>query len=74
MRWFCDRDTNLALPFREGINAMELTGLLLSRFQFAFTVSFHIIFPSFTIGLDHWLGEQPASEAPIDVAKTNIGR
>jgi cytochrome d ubiquinol oxidase subunit I len=28
---------------------------LLSRLQFAFTVSFHIIFPSFTIGLAAWL-------------------
>jgi cytochrome d ubiquinol oxidase subunit I len=34
---------------------MELTALLLSRLQFAFTVSFHIIFPSFTIGLAVWL-------------------
>ena len=32
-----------------------LTPLLLSRLQFAFTVSFHIIFPSFTIGLAAWL-------------------
>ena len=31
------------------------TALLLSRVQFAFTVSFHIIFPSFTIGLAAWL-------------------
>lgn len=30
---------------------MELDGELLARIQFAFTVSFHIIFPSFTIGL-----------------------
>src|ERR1700757_5248660 len=29
--------------------------LLLSRIQFAFTVSFHIIYPSFTIGLAAWL-------------------
>ena len=29
--------------------------LLLSRLQFAFTVSFHIIFPSFTIGVAAWL-------------------
>jgi cytochrome d ubiquinol oxidase subunit I len=29
--------------------------LLLSRIQFAFTVSFHIIFPAFTIGLAAWL-------------------
>lgn len=28
---------------------------ILSRIQFAFTVSFHIIFPSFTIGLASWL-------------------
>jgi cytochrome d ubiquinol oxidase subunit I len=34
---------------------MEITALLLSRLQFAFTVSFHIIFPSFTIGLAAWL-------------------
>jgi cytochrome bd ubiquinol oxidase subunit I len=34
---------------------MGLTALLLSRIQFAFTVSFHIIFPSFTIGLAAWL-------------------
>jgi cytochrome d ubiquinol oxidase subunit I len=29
--------------------------LLLARIQFAFTVSFHIIFPAFTIGLAAWL-------------------
>src|SRR5690349_6103985 len=34
---------------------MEFTALLLSRIQFAFTISFHIIFPSFTIGLAAWL-------------------
>ena len=34
---------------------MSLTALFLSRLQFAFTVSFHIIFPSFTIGLAMWL-------------------
>src|SRR4029077_14361247 len=34
---------------------MDLTALLLSRVQFAFTVSFHIIFPSFTIGIAAWL-------------------
>jgi len=32
-----------------------LTALILSRLQFAFTVSFHIVFPSFTIGLAAWL-------------------
>src|ERR1700757_1430149 len=35
--------------------AMDMTALLLSRLQFAFTISFHIIFPSFTIGLAAWL-------------------
>ncbi|MCK1351395.1 cytochrome ubiquinol oxidase subunit I [Bradyrhizobium sp. CW7] len=34
---------------------MDITALLLSRLQFAFTVSFHIIFPSLTIGLAAWL-------------------
>ena len=34
---------------------MVPTALLLSRLQFAFTVSFRIIFPSFTIGLAAWL-------------------
>jgi cytochrome d ubiquinol oxidase subunit I len=34
---------------------MDPMALLLSRLQFAFTVSFHIIFPSFTIGLAAWL-------------------
>src|ERR1700737_1795707 len=34
---------------------MEVTALLLSRLQFAFTISFHIIYPSFTIGLAAWL-------------------
>jgi cytochrome bd ubiquinol oxidase subunit I len=34
---------------------MDWTAVLLSRMQFAFTVSFHIIFPSFTIGLAAWL-------------------
>jgi cytochrome bd ubiquinol oxidase subunit I len=34
---------------------MDLTALILSRIQFAFTVAYHIIFPSFTIGLAAWL-------------------
>lgn len=34
---------------------MVWSALLLSRLQFAFTVSFHIIFPSFPIGLAAWL-------------------
>src|ERR1700677_589124 len=34
---------------------MDSLALLLSRLQFAFTISFHIIFPSFTIGLAAWL-------------------
>lgn len=34
---------------------MDLDALLLSRLQFAFTLAFHIIFPSFTIGLASFL-------------------
>jgi len=34
---------------------VDISALLLSRIQFAFTVSFHIIFPAFTIGLAAWL-------------------
>jgi cytochrome d ubiquinol oxidase subunit I len=34
---------------------MELDPVLLSRLQFAFTISFHIIFPSFTIGLSAYI-------------------
>jgi cytochrome d ubiquinol oxidase subunit I len=34
---------------------MGITPLILSRFQFAFTISLHIIFPAFTVGLAAWL-------------------
>jgi cytochrome d ubiquinol oxidase subunit I len=34
---------------------MHLDALILSRLQFAFTIAFHIIFPSFTIGLASFL-------------------
>jgi cytochrome bd ubiquinol oxidase subunit I len=34
---------------------MELDPLILSRIQFGFVISYHIIFPSFTIGLAAWL-------------------
>ena len=48
---------------------MDITALLLSRIQFAFTVSFHIIFPSFTIGLAMWLvvleGSHLATNKPV---------
>ena len=37
----------------------ELDPLLLARIQFAFTISFHILFPSFTIGLAAWLFRGP---------------
>ena len=32
-----------------------VTAVLLSRIQFGFVMSFHIIFPAFTIGLASWL-------------------
>ena len=34
---------------------MDLDPLLLSRVQFAVAISFHILFPAFTIGLAAWL-------------------
>lgn len=34
---------------------MDLDPVLLARIQFAFTISFHIIFPAFTIGLSAWI-------------------
>lgn len=34
---------------------MDFDPLTLSRIQFGFTISFHIIFPAFTIGLAAWL-------------------
>ena len=34
---------------------MDLTALLLSRIQFGSTIAFHIIFPSFSIGIAAWL-------------------
>src|SRR3990167_4124566 len=37
------------------VGTMDLDALLLSRLQFAFTIAFHIIFPSFTIGLASYL-------------------
>lgn len=33
----------------------ELSPMLLARVQFAFTISFHVIFPAFTIGLTSFL-------------------
>jgi cytochrome d ubiquinol oxidase subunit I len=33
----------------------SLDPVLLSRIQFGFTISFHILFPAFTIGLAAWL-------------------
>jgi len=34
---------------------VELDPLILSRIQFAFVISFHILFPSFTVGLACWI-------------------
>jgi cytochrome bd-type quinol oxidase subunit 1 len=34
---------------------MDVDALLLARIQFAFTISFHIIFPALTIGLASYL-------------------
>lgn len=37
------------------VEFLNLDPVLLARIQFAFTISFHIIFPAFTIGLASWL-------------------
>src|ERR1700687_307785 len=42
-------------PTSGGRGKMDTTAPRRSRLQFAFTVSFHIIYPSFTIGLAAWL-------------------
>lgn len=34
---------------------LDFDPLILARIQFAFTISFHIVFPAFTIGLASWL-------------------
>ena len=44
---------------------MDITPLLLSRVQFAFTIAFHILFPAFTIGLASYLAVFEA-EGAID--------
>src|SRR5205085_11555412 len=38
-----------------GLRSVDLDPVLLSRIQFGFLISFHIIFPAFTIGLAAWL-------------------
>src|ERR1700730_8110485 len=53
MIWSISPDRTCGL--RAGRIAMDMTALFLSRIQFAFTITFHIIFPSFTIGLAAWL-------------------
>jgi cytochrome bd-type quinol oxidase subunit 1 len=49
---------------------MELDPAFLSRLQFAFVVSFHIIFPAFTIGLAAWLATIEARGSPPAIHST----
>ena len=44
-------------PVREArrVQCPAMDALMLSRIQFGFVISFHILFPAFTIGLAHWL-------------------
>ena len=51
---------------------MDLTALLLSRIQFGSTVAFHIIFPSFTIGLASYLAVLEAQLAAIDAVRAGV--
>ena len=62
---------------RPVLDMSELDPLLLSRIQFAFTISFHIIFPSFTIGLAAWLVVLEAlwlDRKPITATSPGTGR
>src|SRR5690606_14412745 len=43
----------VSLTFRSA--GMDLDALMLSRIQFGFTISFHIVFPAITIGLASYL-------------------
>ena len=45
-------------PTDEGFLMFGLEALELARIQFAFTISFHIIFPAITIGLASFLAVQ----------------
>ena len=55
---------------------MDLDPILLARIQFGFTISFHIIFPSFSIGLAAWLTVLEALRLKTDYleARYNLGR
>jgi hypothetical protein len=44
-----------SIQSRGGSMTLGLTALELARIQFAFTVSFHIIFPAISIGLASFL-------------------
>ena len=44
---------------------MELDPVLLARLQFAFTITFHIIFPSFTIGLSAFIATLLVGTLPL---------
>jgi hypothetical protein len=44
---------------------MTLDPLLLSRVRFGSTVSFHVIFPAFTLGLAAWLATMERMQVPI---------
>ena len=51
---------------------MDFDPVLLARLQFAFTITFHIIFPSFTIGLSAYIAtlRRAAGCAPAGSATT----
>src|SRR5215470_19974818 len=53
--WNAKRHVELGADLAAEAHAMDLDPVLLSRLQFAFTISFHIIFPSFTIGLSAYI-------------------
>ena len=68
-------------PDLEGAG-MDLDPVLLARLQFAFSISFHILFPAFTIGLAAWivvleavwLGRQRAPRRAVPVLDQDLRR
>jgi hypothetical protein len=49
---------------------MPLDPVFLSRLQFAFVVSFHIVFPAFTIGLAAWLATIEGCTSRLGIQST----
>ena len=51
---------------------MDLDAVLLARLQFAFTIIFHIIFPTFTIGLSAYIATLGALWLKTDAERYHL--